>query len=359
MDRQGLTRRHLLAALSAAGGLSLLPPALQAQDPNFLRIGTASTAGIYFPIGSLLASAISSPPGSRECERGGSCGVPGLVAVVQTTHGSVDNVAGLAEGRLETAFCQADVAYWAFQGEGPFEGQAPQEELRAIANLYPEVVQLVVRAGSNIRTVEDLRGRRISIDADGSGTQVDAKLILDAWGLAPDDLEVHYVPANIAAGMLRVGELDGFFMVAGVPTPSIQDLAREAPINLVPITGDPAQALQTRYPFFTRTNVPPGTYPSTFPISSLSIGAQWLTTTELSDDLVHAITAALWHPTNRHLLDEGHPKGRLIRLETALDGLGVPLHPGARRYYEEMGMAVTEPFDLDAPQETDPAEDSG
>lgn len=351
-------RRNVLAGLAAGASLSLLPRALRAQQPTFLRIGTASTAGIYFPIGSLIASAISNPPGNRECERGGSCGVPGLVAVVQTTSGSVENVEALNTGMLETGFCQADVAYWAFHGQGPYEGEPPAEKLRAIANLYPEVIQLVVRAGSNIRTVEDLRGRRISIDANGSGTQVDARLILKAWGLTPDDFDAHFVPANIAAGMLRSNELDGFFMVAGVPTPSIQNLASETPINLVPIDGEQARELQERYPFFVKTRIPPGTYPATFPTSSLSIGAQWLTTSDLDADLVYALAKALWHPSNRSLLDEGHPKGRLIRVETALDGLGVPLHAGARRFYEEMGYSASEPFPLEAPEAGDPAVDS-
>jgi TRAP transporter TAXI family solute receptor len=344
--------------LAASATLSVLPKHLEAQQPSFLRIGTASTAGIYFPIGSLIASAISNPPGSRECERGGSCGVPGLVAVVQTTSGSVENVAALSSGMLETGFCQADVAYWAFHGQGPYEGEPPAEKLRAIANLYPEVIQLVVRAGSNIRTVADLRGRRISIDANGSGTQVDAKLILEAWGLSSDDFDAHSVPANIAAGLLRSGELDGFFMVAGIPTPSIQNLAGETPINLVPIDGEEAEDLQERFPFFVKTRIPPGTYPGTFPTSSLSIGAQWLTTSDLDEDLVYGLAKALWHPSNRALLDKGHPKGRLIRLETALDGLGVPLHPGARRFYEEMGHFATQPVPTDTPETGDPAVDS-
>lgn len=340
------SRRQLLAGAATAAGAGLLPRLGRAQAvPTFLRIGTASTAGIYFPIGGVIASAISSPPGSRECERGGSCGVPGLVAVVQSTDGSVHNVAALAEGTLETAFCQADVAYWAFHGEGPYEGQEPMTGLRAIANLYPEVIQLVVRSGANIRSVEDLRGRRISLDRDGSGTQVDARLILRAWDLGPEDLEAHYVPANIAAAMMRDGALDGFFLVAGTPTPSIVDLARDLAINLVPIGGERAAALRGRYPFLARSEIPAGTYPGSFPVPSLSIGAQWLATSALDEELVYQIARALWHPSNRRLLDEGHPKGRLIALDTALNGLGVPLHRGARRYYEEQGITVIEPFE--------------
>lgn len=355
---RGWGRRETLTALAAGAASLCLPRPLLAQPPIFLRIGTASTAGIYFPVASQIASAISSPPGSRECERGGSCGVPGLVAVVQTTDGSVENIAALNEGILETGFSQADVAYWAFHGEGPYVDQPPAEKLRSIANLYPEVIQLVVRAGSNIRSVADLRGRRISVDADGSGTQVDARLILEAWGLGIEDLDARFVPANVATGLLRAGEIDGFFMVAGVPTPSIESLASDITINLVPLDGPEAQALQERYPFFVPTSIPPGTYPATFPTRSLSIGAQWLTTTDLDEALVYALTKALWHPANRSLLDEGHPKARLIRLETALDGLGVPLHPGARRFYQELDLAVTEPFYLTAPDSGDPAVDS-
>jgi TRAP transporter TAXI family solute receptor len=336
-------RRRVLKSLAALGGVSLLTDATAwAKSPRFFRIGTGSTGGTYFPIGGLIASAISSPPGSRPCDRGGSCGVPDLIAVAQSTEGSVYNVAAVSEGRLESGLSQADVAYWAYTGTGVYEEAGRLPNLRAIANLYPEALQFVVRVDSGVHRIPDLVGKRVSLDREGSGTLVDAKLVLSAWGLTPDDLEVVNYPPDHAVEEVRRGELDGFFLVAGTPTAAISDLAHDTQIRLLPIDGEEADWLLDRYPFFARALVGAGTYHSVPAIETLSVGAQWMVSAEVDEELVFGITAALWHPTTRALLDGGHPKGELITFGTALNGVGVPLHPGAKRYYEERGVTVIE-----------------
>ncbi len=324
-----------LSLIALAGG--------QAQDVTFFRIGTGSSVGTYFPIGGIIASAISSPPGSRECQRGGSCGVPGLIAVAQSTNGSVDNVEGIASGNLESGFSQADVAYWAYHGTGTFADSGALPQLRAIANLYPEAVHLVVRRGAGINSVADLKGKRISLDREGSGTRVDALLILAAYGLEPKDLTAEALAVGPAADRLRAGELDGFFMVVGAPASAVEELANDNLISMVPIRGPQAESLLADYPYFQTDVITPGTYLNVGLTPTLSVGAQWLVSSELSEDLVYELTRALWHENTRQLLDRGHPKGRLIRLETALDGIGIPLHPGAERYYREQGLIPLEP----------------
>ena len=170
-------RTALLGGLAAvAGGL---PTA--AQEITFFRIGTGATAGTYFPIGGLIANAISNPPGSRSCADGGSCGVPGLVATAVASNGSVANVGAIASGSMQSAFTQSDVAYWAYTGTGIYDGRPKIDVLRAIANLYPESFHLVVRKGSGIKTMADLKDKRMSVDEPGSGTLVDARLILAAF----------------------------------------------------------------------------------------------------------------------------------------------------------------------------------
>ncbi|MFQ6016679.1 MAG: TAXI family TRAP transporter solute-binding subunit [Kiloniellaceae bacterium] len=314
------------------------PAALWAQDIRFFRIGTGSTAGTYFPIGGIIASAISKPPGSRECALGGSCGVPGMIAVVQSTEGSVANVMGIANGTLESGLSQADVSYWAYNGEGIFEETGPLDNLRTIANLFPESIHLVVRRGSGIRRVPDLRGKRISLDREGSGTRVDALLILEAYGLDPEDLAVYSYAAGEAADRLREGGLDGFFMVVGTPATAVSGLAEESLIDLVPIAGPEADRLREAYPFFAADRIMAGTYFNVPLTETLSVGAQWLVAAEVPADTVYQMARALWHKNTRRLLDNGHPKGRLIDIFSALDGLVVPLHPGARRYYSEAGI---------------------
>ncbi|MEE8506556.1 MAG: TAXI family TRAP transporter solute-binding subunit [Kiloniellales bacterium] len=315
----------------------LLPGPLlyAAEDLRFFRIGTGSTAGTYFPIGGLIASAISKPPGSRECDAGGSCGVPGLIAVAQSTQGSVANVQGISDGSLDSGLSQADVAFWAYNGEGVFKAWGPFTKLRTVANLFPESIHLVVRRGAGIFNVRDLKGKRISLDREGSGTRVDALLILKAYGLGPNDLRTESVAVGDAADLLRAGELDGFFMVVGTPATAITHLANDSLITLVPITGPEADALRTAYPFFAKEEISAGTYFNVPATETLSVGAQWLVSADVPENIVYEITRALWHENTRRLLDNGHPKGRLITPATALTGLVVPLHPGARRYYSE------------------------
>ena len=316
-------------------GLLLLPALSAAQDVRFFRIGTGSTAGTYFPVGGLIASAISHPPGSRECESGGSCGVPGLIAVAQSTRGSVSNILGISDGSLDSGLSQADVAYWAYNGQGVFKAWGAFTKLRSIANLFPESIHLVVRRDAGIFKVQDLKGKRISLDREGSGTRVDALLILEAYGIGLEDIEAAALAVGDAADLLREGELDGFFMVVGAPATAITLLAEDSLITLVPITGPEADKLHTAHPFLAKDRIEAGTYFNVPATETLSVGAQWLVSTDTPADLVYEITRALWHENTRRLLDRGHPMGQRIQPASALSGLVVPLHPGARRYYSE------------------------
>ncbi len=337
-----ISSRRMSAGLMAAfvvATLSLLAvSAGRADQINFFRIGTGSTGGTYFPVGGIIANAISNPPGSRACERGGSCGVPGLIAVAQSTEGSVANVNQLGLGLLDSGFSQADVSFWAYRGEGIFKDEGGVPGLRAIANLFPESVHLVVRRDSGVRSVRDLKGLRISTDLEGSGTRVDALLILEAYGLGLDDFEAVAASSGIAADMLRAGELDGFFIVAGTPVNAVKFLAADSLVTLVPIDGEEAETLRQAYPFFAEETIASGTYFNVPATRTLSVGAQWLVTDRSDEELVYQLTRSLWHDSTRQMLLRGHPKGRLITLDTAISGLGVPLHDGARRYYREVGL---------------------
>jgi TRAP transporter TAXI family solute receptor len=208
-----------------------------AQEPQFFRIGTGGTAGTYYPIGGLIANAISNPPGSRPCEDGGSCGVPGLIATALSSNGSVANVNAIAGGALESGFVQADVATWAQTGTGIWEEQPAVENLRAIATLYPETIHLVASAESGIDSVDDLAGKTVSLDEPGSGTLVDARIILEAYGLSEEDIDAQFLKPDQAAERMRDGAMDAFFFVGGFPAGAIAELASQEDIVLVPIDG--------------------------------------------------------------------------------------------------------------------------
>ncbi len=318
-----------------------------AQELTFFRIGTGSTGGTYFPIGGLIANAISNPPGSRPCDRGGSCGPPGLIAVAQSTQGSVANVEAIRSGKLESGLVQADIAYWAYRGEQVFRRKDRKvEDLRAIANLYPEAIHLVVRADAGIKSVADLRGKRVSLGEKESGTRVDAEIILRAYGLNAKRIKARYLNPGPAADALREGKLDAFFLVAGAPVAAIVELSSAIKIALVPIAGKRIEKLTKRYPFFSQGLIAGDAYRGVGETRTLTVGAQWVVSSKVSSDIVYGITKALWNANTRLLLDRGHPKGQSIRIENALRGIGIPLHPGAERYYREAGLIKDQPAPL-------------
>lgn len=310
-----------------------------AQDISFFRIGTGGTAGTYYPIGGVIANAISNPPGSRACEEGGSCGVPGLVATAVSSNGSVANINAIAGGTLESGFSQSDVATWAFTGTGIWADREAVTDLRAVASLYPETIHLIASAASGIDSVDDLAGKTVSLDEPGSGTLVDAQIILQAYGLTEADIKAEYLKPDQAGERMRDGAMDAFFFVGGFPAGAIAELASQHEIVIVPITGPEAEAVIGEYGFFAENVVPAGTYEGqTADVATLSVGAQWITSANQPEELVYQITAALWNENSRRLLDAGHQKGREITADSALDGIGIPLHPGAERFYREVGL---------------------
>jgi TRAP transporter TAXI family solute receptor len=331
---RSLARVFVMACLLAAPASAQGTP-----DMVFFRIGTGGTAGTYFPIGGLIANGISNPPGSRSCNEGGACGVPGLVAIAIAANGSVANVSDIQTGRIEAGLMQSDIAYRAFTGGGMFEDREPVTSLRAIANLYPETVQIVARKGAGIASVSDMRGKRISLDEPGSGTLANALMVLEAFGLRERDIKPEYLKPNVAGAKLKAGELDAFFFVGGAPVDAISELADTTDISFVPISGAQAEQALTRYSFYSWDQIPAGTYRGQdSAVQTVSVGSLFVTSAEQSEDVIHGVTAALWNANTRRLLDRGHATGRLIRKENALRSLSIPLHPGAERYYREAGM---------------------
>jgi TRAP transporter TAXI family solute receptor len=335
-----ITRRAAMVGAFGAGALGAAgigAISARAQDITFFRIGTGGTSGTYFPIGGLIANAISNPPGSRSCKDGGSCGVPGLVATAVSSNGSVANVAGIASGSMQSGFIQSDVAYWASTGTGIYDGHPKNDGLRAIANLYPESFHLIVRKDAGIKSMADLKGKRVSLDEPGSGTLVDARLILQAYGLTEKDIVAHYLKPQEASDKLKDDAIDGFFSVAGWPEGAVAELAATTGIDLVPIDGPEAEALIRQYTFFASDKIPDGAYKNVAGVKTIAVDAVWATSVKQPDELIYNITATLWNQSTRKLLDSGHLKGRTIKIETALDGLGIPLHAGAEKFYRENG----------------------
>lgn len=348
--------RAVVAVAAAVATLAFGFGALLAQDIRFFRIGTGSTAGVNFSIGTLLASVVSNPPGSRPCDRGGSCGVPGLIAVVQATQGSVANAREIGAGTLDSGIVQADVAGQAYHGRSVFAGKNRQPDLRALASLYPEILQIVVRRDSGIASLGGLKGKRVSLDTDGSGTQIAARLVLARAGVRLADIKAVRVDLGAAVDMMRTGQLDAFFYVGGIPAPAIAELGAGTDIDLISLPKTLFERIAAAEPAYRPAIVPAGIYPGSREADTLGVYALWLASANLDDRTAYELLRALWHRNSRVTLAGGHPNGRLIAPETALDGLTLPLHPGAERFYRELNLLTGgEPSEAKPPDVKSPA----
>lgn len=305
--------------------LTLLAAMSNAYAQQYLRIGTGGTAGTYYPIGTLVANLVTQPGK--------------IVSTAHASNGSLGNVIGVTSGSLESGFSQADVATWAYNGTGIFTDKPRLSNLRLIANLYPESIHIVVRKGSGINTVPDLKGKRVALDEAGSGTLISARLVLKAYGLSETDLTPEYIKPNQAGNKLREGQLDAFFLTAGVPAKAIEDLAADGvDIALLPIDGAAADRLRAGSPFLLADTIAAGAYKGVQEAHTVAVGAQWITNEKVSADLIYQVTKALYTKSAQAALSKSHSKGKFITLKNAVQGAGIPFHIGAERFYKEAGV---------------------
>ena len=329
------TLRLLALVLTVGFGASVAISQAKDADPEtkVIRIGAGPTGATDFPFGGLIANAISNPPGSRECDRGGNCGVPGLIAVAQTTAGAAENLRAVSKGEMEMALSQADTAYWAYFGTGAFANEEPMSNLRILARLYPENIHLITRKDSVIKSVADLKGKRVAIGLENSATAATAKLILSAYGVKWTTVKFKFVDfASVSTGFTK-NEFDAFFVISGAPVLALEDLATRTPIKLVPIDGPVADKLAQVFPFYSRGMIPPGTYGLTDPVPTLDVGSVLVSRNTMTPELAYGIVRALWHDRNVSLFQAGHPRGKFMDKALAARHLGVPVTDGADRYY--------------------------
>lgn len=328
-------------AIAAVAGFVAATSIAAAQEMIFFRIGTGSAGGTYFPIGGTIANGISSPPGARACDKGGQCGVPGLVAIAQSTTASVFNNAAVQNGELEAGMAAADVTRSMYLGEGKFEGK-PHPNLRIVANLYPEDLHLVLPKGQTINDLSDLAGKRVGIGQAGSGTQVAVLQMLEAWGVTRDNMDEAELNNSQSAERLADGQLDAYFYAAGWPVAAMVQLSTTKGMNLHSFSEADLKKINDLIPAYIPSKIPGGVYEGVDQESlTPAVSALLVVSSEQSEELIYGITKALWNKNTRRLLDSGHAKGKQITAETALDGieaLGVPLHPGAEKFYKEAGL---------------------
>ncbi|BAS25908.1 TAXI family TRAP transporter solute-binding subunit [Limnochorda pilosa] len=318
-NRTHFTRWHAAAVAGLLAVVVAATPAVTAQQ--FLNIATGGTAGTYYPLGGALGEIFNQH-------------VPGVNASVQATGASVANVNMIAQGQVDLAFIQNDIAYYAAQAQEMFK--SPVQNLQGIATLYPEVIQIVARADSGIRSVADLKGKRVAVGDAGSGTEANARQILAAAGITYQDVSARYLSFAEAASNLRDGHIDAAFVTAGLPTGAIQDVAAQRAIVLVAVGDDLVAKLQDQYPFYTRAVVKGGTYRGVEDdVQTVAVKAMLAVRADLPEGLVYSLTKALFENLPR--MAQAHARGGDLSLATAQDGMSLTVHPGAARYYAETG----------------------
>ena len=308
--------KKLLVILFALFALA----SLGAQEKVFVNIGTGGTAGTYYPLGGAMADLISKA-------------YPYINATAVSTGASVANVNKLVEGEFQLVMVQNDVTFYAYNGTEMFKDNA-KPNLRGMGTLYAETIQIVTVSSSKVKSLNDLRGKRIAVGAAGSGTEVNCRQILEALGLSYKDVSPQYLNFAEAANGLRDANVDVAVVTAGVPTAAIRDVASQKDVVILPVSNELARKLIAKYPFYTKFMIPKDTYPKQGrDVQTLAVKAMLLVDASADEQLVYDMTKAIFTGTARLAL--AHAQGANIKKESAQDGMPIPLHPGAARFFKE------------------------
>jgi TRAP transporter TAXI family solute receptor len=322
-----MIHRQMKAVFGAAMGLGLgLGLGLAASAPlkaqEFINVLTGGTSGVYYPLGVALSEIYAA-------------NMEGVRTQVQATKASVENLNLLQAKRGEVAFSLGDSVAFAWEGNAEAGFNAPLDQLRAIAAIYPNYVQIVASAESGIKTLEDLRGKRVSVGAPKSGTELNARTILEAAGMSYADLgQVEYLPFAESAELVKNRQLDATLQSAGLGVASLKDLANALPMVVVEI---PAAVIEKIGAPYVASMVPAGTYDGQgADVSTAAIGNILVTHAGVSEERVYEMTKSMFE--NLDDMVAAHAAARDIAADKALNGLSIPLHPGAERYYREAGL---------------------
>ncbi|WP_375088614.1 TAXI family TRAP transporter solute-binding subunit [Peribacillus sp. RS7] len=286
-----------------------------------LSLLTGGTGGTYYPLGGQIGKIISDKTKAN--------------ITPQTSGASAENMETLRVGEAEIAFSQTDIAAYALEGKEMFDGK-PIDNILAISTLYPETVQIVTTAKSGIKSVEDLKGKKVSVGAPGSGAYINAMQILEIHGLSEKDIKGQNLSFDESAEGIQAGNIDAAFITAGTPTGAVEALSVQNDIIILPIAEDKIQALVNKYPYYAEDTIPSGTYKIKSEVKTVAVKAMLVVKKDLDEDLVYEMTKAVYNNTDQIT----HAKGDFITAETALEGLGdMEVHPGAAKYFKEKGVS--------------------
>jgi uncharacterized protein len=311
-------------APAAATPATKAPAAAPALTKDFrLSMATGGTAGTYYPFGGAMASLWSN-------------NIQRTSVTVEATGGSIENVRLLASGSAELGLAQNDITDYAWNGTEFFK--EPVKNIRGVAVMYPELLQWTITKASGTQTVADLKGKRFSVGPAGSGTEANTRQVFEAAGLTYQDLgrKVDLSHAEAVSG-IKDRQLDGFAMTGGVPIAAVTDITTTMDMTMLPIDGQIASSLMSKYQFYVPVTVPAGAYRGIDqPVQTVAVMAALLAREDLDADLVYWLTKTLVE--KQADLARAHAKGADFSKESAVKGLTIPWHPGAERYYKEIGV---------------------
>lgn len=295
------------------------------EKESYISIATGGPAGTYFPLGGAIAKIFND-------------NIEGITANVQSTGASVENIGLVSKGDAEVAFVQNDITYYAYTGTESFEGKGKMENIRGMAMIYPELVQIIATEESGIKSVEDLRGKKVAIGASGSGVEANARQVLDVHGMTYDDLgKADYLSFGEAADQLKNRQIDAAFITAGIPTSAVTEVGQTSKIHIVPIESEKIAKLNEEYPFYTEVTIPANTYNGQAEdITTAAVMAMLVVPEDLDEELAYEMTKLIFE--QRQTIIDTHSRGNDINLETALKGMPIELHPGSKKYYDEQGV---------------------
>ncbi|KMK67106.1 TAXI family TRAP transporter solute-binding subunit [Puniceibacterium sp. IMCC21224] len=300
--------------------LATAPLAANAQ--NFVNVLTGGTSGVYYPLGVGLANIYGE-------------NIEGVRTQVQSTKASVENLNLLQDGRGELAFALGDSVALAWEGNADVGFPVKLDRLRGIAAIYPNYIQIVASSESGITDFAGLKGKSLSVGAPASGTELNARAIFGAMDMSYDDLgKVEYLPFAESVELIKNRQLDATLQSAGLGVASIRDLASSLPLNVVAVPADVAATLGAPY---VAATIPAGTYDGqTADVSTVAVSNFLVTHEGVTDEVAYQMTKLLFE--NLDTLEASHKAAAQIKLENALSGMPIPLHPGAERFYREQGM---------------------
>lgn len=291
------------------------------RSKELVTVGTGPTSGIYFPIGGAFATALADY---------------GYETSAEATNATGQNIMNILNADCEIAIAMQDAVMQAYTATGAYEGQEPAEDLCALMRLWPNYVQLVTTADTGIKSVEDLKGKRVGVGASNSGVEINARMILNAYGMTYDDITPDYLAYGEAIDNMKNGQCDAVFVTSGLPNATVMELGVQYDMVIVPIDGEGRDKLVEEYPYYAKSVIPAGTYNNTEDVEGVFVYNIMLVRKDLSDAMVYDMLEGIF--ANIDTIKASHNAAdKNIDITFGVDDIQLPLHPGAEAFWKDNG----------------------